>query len=253
VQILVTNDDGVFSPGVQVLAQLAASHGDVLIVVPEAEQSSMGGAITASRPLSYRRTRIGAVDGFRVNGTPSDCVALGMHEWGGVDVVLSGINQGLNLGNGTWHSGALAAARQAALFGACGIAMSAPPAESIADYRPLAEAVTDVLKILCRTERRGTLFNVNFPSSPRGVRWTSQSVRHYEGRVVAARDPYGRPVYWFTAQPIEDVEPDTDRWAVREGFVSITPCRLDLSDEDALAEQQVLTNEWRDRSRADPT
>jgi 5'-nucleotidase len=236
-RILVTNDDGVFSPGVQALASFAAAHGEVLIVVPDAEQSSIGGAITASRPLTYRKTRLGSVDGFRVNGTPSDCVALGMHEWGNVDVVLSGLNQGLNLGNATWHSGTLAAARQGALFGACGIAMSTSPAESVEAYAPLAKSVDEVLHMLCTTECRGHLYNVNFPSAPVGIRWTAQSVRHYDGRVIASKDPYDRSIYWFIARPIEEVEPGTDRWAVREGLVSITPLRLDLTDVSALAER----------------
>ena len=96
------------------LAEVASRFGDVRLVAPDVEQSSMSHAITASRPLSYRRTPLKAFDAYRVNGTPADCVALGAYNWEKVDVVLSGINLGPNLGNSIWHSGTLAAAKQAA-------------------------------------------------------------------------------------------------------------------------------------------
>src|SRR4051812_43239793 len=129
-RILVSNDDGIYSPGLAALARCAAKFGEVRVVAPDVEQSSMGQAITSSRPLSYRRTPLPGLDAFRVNGTPSDCVALGMHNWGHVDLVLSGINLGTNLGNGIGHSGTLAAANQAALLGVRGIALSTPATEA---------------------------------------------------------------------------------------------------------------------------
>ena len=104
-RILVSNDDGVYSPGIAALAKAAKRFGEVRIVAPDVEQSSMGHAITASRPLRLKRVHLDSFDTFRVNGTPADCVALGMHRWGHVDVVLSGINLGLNLGNSCWRSG----------------------------------------------------------------------------------------------------------------------------------------------------
>jgi 5'-nucleotidase len=104
-RILISNDDGIYSPGIFALAEVAAELGDVRIVAPDVEQSSMGHAITASRPLTYKRTPRGDFEAFRVNGTPADCVALGAYHWKDVDVVLSGINLGVNLGNSTWHSG----------------------------------------------------------------------------------------------------------------------------------------------------
>src|SRR3989441_7091877 len=128
-RLLIANDDGIYSPGIAALAEVAAQFGDVRIVAPDVEQSSAGHAITASRPLSYRRTPIKDFEAYRVNGTPADCVALGTHNWEKVDVVLSGINLGSNLGNAMWHSGTLAAAKQAVLLGLRGIALSAPVAE----------------------------------------------------------------------------------------------------------------------------
>ncbi len=237
-RILIANDDGVFSPGLQALAALASEFGEVRVVAPDVEQSSMGQAITSSRPLSYRPTRIGAFDGFRVNGTPSDCVALGIHNWESVDAVLSGINQGYNLGNATWHSGTLAAAKQAALFGIKGIAMSSMPFEKLEEYDSLRPMALQVLQALLSKETTSLLFNVNLPVSPRGISWTRQSVRHYDGRVVPMSDPYGRPLYWFTAVPIESVEPGTDRFAISENRVSVTPLSIDITDGKCLAECQ---------------
>ncbi len=128
-RILISNDDGIYSPGILALAKVACRFGDVRIVAPDVEQSSMGHAITASRPLRYQRIRLGGFEAFRVNGTPADCVALGTHHWEHIDLVLSGINLGLNLGNSCWHSGTLVAAKQAALLGLRGIAISTSMSE----------------------------------------------------------------------------------------------------------------------------
>ena len=125
-RILVSNDDGIYSPGIMALAEVASEFGTVRVVAPDVEQSSMGHAITATRALSYRATHLGKLAAYRVNGTPADCVALGTYHWDQVDVVLSGLNHGLNLGNSIWHSGTLAAAKQAALLGVRGVALSAP-------------------------------------------------------------------------------------------------------------------------------
>ncbi len=233
-RILISNDDGVYSPGLLALAEAAREFGEVRIVAPDVEQSSMGHAITASRPLTYRRTPIGDFDAYRVNGTPADCVALGTSQWDEVSLVLSGINLGSNLGNSAWHSGTLAAAKQATLLGYRGIAFSAPVAhDEPADFKLLRPYVLEVLRILI-DEPALTLVNVNLPEVPRAIRWTRQSVRHYAGHVVPSADPMGRAIYWFTVRPIEAAEEGTDRWAVENGFVSMTPLRLDLTSEEEL-------------------
>ena len=232
-RILISNDDGIYSPGIRALAEVARDFGDVRIVAPDVEQSSMGHAITATRPLRYHRTDIGGFEAFRVNGTPADCVALGVNQWGGeVDVVLSGINLGPNLGNAIWHSGTLAAAKQAALLGLQGIAFSTPVGEDDPDFERLRPYVHDVLDLLLNEDF--DLVNVNLPEDPRGLRWTRQSVRHYDGHIVPQKDPMGRQHYWFSVRPIEETEEGTDRWAVQNGYVSMMPLRLDLTDMDAL-------------------
>ena len=232
-RILVTNDDGIFSPALRVLATCAKEFGEVRIVAPDVEQSSRGHAITASRPLSIKKTPVDGFTAYRVDGTPADCVALGTHQWGEVDLVLSGINLGLNLGNSAWHSGTLAAAKQGTLLGMRGVAVSAPaPDEGDLDH--LIPHVTAMLEAVIPHERL-TLVNVNLPSEPRGFRWTKQSVRHYDGEIRVGTDPMGREHYWFTVSPIEEVEEGTDRWAVQRGFVSLTPLDLDITDHDELA------------------
>jgi 5'-nucleotidase len=240
-RILITNDDGIYSPGILALAEAAAKFGDVRIVAPDVERSSAGHSITASYPLSYKRTPIAGFEAYRVNGTPADCVALGTHNWDKVDVVLSGINLGSNLGNAMWHSGTVAAAKQATLLGLRGIALSVParadePARvDEPDFEVLKPAIGQVLEILIH-DRELRLVNVNFPDvEPRGLRWTRQSVRHYDGRIVAGEDPMGRKHYWFSIIPMEEAERGTDRWAVEERYVSMTPLRLDLTNEKELA------------------
>jgi 5'-nucleotidase len=216
------------------LAEVAAKLGDVRVVAPDVEQSSTGHAITASRPLSYKRTRIGNFEAYRVNGTPADCVALGAYHWDKVDVVLSGINLGSNLGNSMWHSGTLAAAKQGVLLGLRGIALSLEITRDEPNFDILKPHVERVLRLLLE-DNQLTLVNVNFPDEPpNGLRWTRQSVRHYDGKVVPGEDPLGRKHFWFSIITIEQTEEGTDRWAVGQGYVSMTPLRLDLTNEKEL-------------------
>ncbi len=237
-RILISNDDGIYSPGLLALAEVASRFGDVCVVAPDVEQSSMSHAITSSRPLSYRRASLKEFEAYRVNGTPADCVALGAYNWEKVDVVLSGINLGPNLGSAIWHSGTLAAAKQAALLGLRGIAFSTPVNEDLPDFARLAPYVARVLEILL-AEPSFKLVNVNIPAQPQGLRWTRQSCRQYDGRVVPGTDPMGRTHFWFTVKPIQETEEGTDRRAIEEGYVSITPLRLDLTNEKQLEEAQA--------------
>jgi 5'-nucleotidase len=235
-KILIVNDDGIYSPGILALAEVAKAFGDVTIVAPDVERSSMGHAVTHSRPLSYHKTAIQGFDAFRTNGTPADCVAIGFSVLGKADVVLSGINLGPNIGNGMWHSGTLAGAKQAALMESRGIALSAPVPREEPNFELVKPFVADVLATLL-PDPTLTLVNVNFPEKPRGTLWTRQSVRHYDGKVVPAKDPMGRTHYWFTVVALEETEEGTDRWAFDRGYVSMTPLRLDLTNHEVLQAQ----------------
>lgn len=250
-RILVTNDDGIYSPGITALAQVAAEYGETRIVAPDVERSSAGHSITAASPLTYKRTPNRGVEAFRVNGTPADCVALGTSQWEKTDVVLSGINLGSNLGNSIWHSGTLAAAKQAALLGLRGIALSIPALHDEPDFeavKPLVRQVLDLL--LAHNDFR--LINVNFPGAdPRGILWTRQAVKFYDGKMVSATDPMGREHFWFTVRPLTETEEGTDLWAVGKGYISITPLRLDLTNEQELAGVQSAQSLQEARAQPD--
>src|SRR5436305_4730940 len=234
-KILISNDDGIYSPGIIALANVASSFGDVLIVAPDVEQSSMSHAITSTRPIRFKRVAIEHFEAYRVNGTPADCVALGTHNWGRVDLVLSGINLGPNLGNAVWHSGTLAAAKQAALLRMRGIAFSTPISEiKEPNFARLEPYVRKVLELLIK-DKTMCLVNVNLPQKPKGIRWTRLAVGQYDGKVVPDKDPMGRQIFWFTVKPLDDEIEGTDRWAVANDWVSITPLRLDLTAEKDLA------------------
>jgi 5'-nucleotidase len=213
-RILITNDDGIYSPGIAALAHIARQFGEVRIVAPDVEQSSMGHAITHSRPLSYKSSlkKFEGIEAYRVNGTPADCVALG---------------------NSVWHSGTLAAARQATLLGIPGIALSTPVGKSEPDFEKLRPYVEAVLNQLFINKLQG-LYNINFPENPKGIAWTSQSVRMYDGTIVPGIDPLGRKHYWITVKALEPADQGTDRWAMENDLVSITPLSLNLTDFSEL-------------------
>ena len=235
-RILVTNDDGIYSPGLSTLAKVSSKYGEVIVMAPDVEQSSMGQAITSAKPITYKSSPIHfeGIEAYRVSGTPADCVALGTHLFEDIDLVLSGINIGSNLGNPAWHSGTLSAARQAVLFGIRGIAFSVSVGEEETDFDMLEPYVEAALREVIYEKDR-ELLNINFPRLPIGeIVWTSQSVRQYDGKVVANKDPMGRQHYWFTVIPIEPEDEGSDRWAIKHGKTSITPMILDLTDKAYL-------------------
>ncbi len=252
-KILVTNDDGIYSPGIAALSKVASRFGEVMVVAPDVEQSSMGQAITATRPLYCKKSPIsfGDIDAFRVNGTPSDCVALGTHLNAKTNMVLSGINFGVNLGNSMWHSGTLAAAKQAVLLGINGIALSTPAGKTEPDFVTLEPYIEKTLRLLLNMDGLH-LFNVNFPPKPIGIKWTRQSVRFYDGKIVPGIDPMNRKHYWYTVIPLEPADEGTDRHAVENGFVSITPLRLDLTDEEELKKLMEEKIDWETSDSSKP-
>jgi len=235
-KILVTNDDGIYSPGLSSLAKVASQYGEVIVMAPDIEQSSMGQAITSGKPITYKKSPIHfeGIEAYRVAGTPADCVALGLHLFEGIDLVLSGINIGANLGNSAWHSGTLSAARQAVLFGVRGIALSISIGKDEPDFKMLEPFTKNALDEVVH-ENELKLLNINFPQYPDGeILWTSQSVRQYDGKILENKDPMGREHFWFTVTPLEPEEKESDRWAVKQGKTSITPMVLNLTDQKFL-------------------
>jgi 5'-nucleotidase len=233
-RILIANDDGIFSPGLIALAEVAEKFGDVLVMAPDVEQSAMGHAITVQRPLRYFKTRLNQFEAYRVNGTPADCVAIGMYHWGKPDLVLSGVNLGSNLGNDIWSSGTVAAAKQATLLGVPAMAFSMPVNGVEPNFEGTKPYIAQVIQMFMEEKEWPMLVNVNLPADPQGILWTHQSVRHYNGKVVEGEDPMGRKHYWFAAIPLTEPDEGSDRWAVDHNLVSLTPLRLNLTDENWL-------------------
>lgn len=233
-RILVSNDDGIFSPGLLALAEAASQFGEVVIFAPDFEQSAMGHAITIRRPLQYQRVRmVENFEAYRVNGTPADCVAMGLYHLGGADLVLSGINVGSNLGSDIWHSGTVAAAKQGVLLGVQGIAFSQVINGEELSYEKQKPYIARIIQMLTKSDQP-KLVNVNFPKEPTGMCWTHQSVRAYNGKMVESQDPMGRRHYWFSAIPLTEPDENSDRWAIDNNLVSLTPLRLSLTDDGLL-------------------
>jgi 5'-nucleotidase len=238
-KILVSNDDGIFSPGLVALAEVAAQFGDVMIFAPDFEQSAVGHAITIQRPLQYHKVKmLKGFEAYRVNGTPADCVAMGLYHWGGADLVLSGINLGSNLGGDIWHSGTVAAAKQGVLLGVQAVAFSQVINGEEPSYEEQKPYIARVIRLLTSGDHP-QLVNVNLPKHPTGIRWTHQSVRAYSGKVVQSQDPMGRVHYWFSAIPLTSPDENSDRWAIDQGYVSLTPIRLSLTDDEYLKKIQT--------------
>jgi 5'-nucleotidase len=142
---------------------------------------------------------------------------------------------GTNLGNAIWHSGKMAAARQRAMLGVRGIALSMATTGDETKFEAVGEHVEKVLEILLRRDDL-RLVNVNLPPEPRGIRWVRQAVEKYDGEVVPANDPYGRPIYWLTVTQIEEHSDGTDLWAFQRGYITITPLTIDITAGSALSD-----------------
>lgn len=241
-KVLVSNDDGIFSPGIRALA-LAMSEiaSEVVMVAPDVEQSASGHAITIRRPLRYKYTRLGDlpdnVSAFRVDGTPADCVVLGVHIAGEPDVVVSGINLGSNLGYDVTHSGTVAAAMEGTTLGIPSIAFSLQTGEGDLEFGFAAAFAKELVpQVVKRGLPARTLLNVNFPQGhPKGVRIARQTTHAWQDNVVSRKDPDGRPYYWIAGTPVSEHEPDTDYSTIIAGYAAITPLHLDMTHTSYFA------------------
>jgi 5'-nucleotidase len=233
--LLVTNDDGIHAAGLKALAEALDDLGDVHVIAPDREQSTVGHALTLHRPL--RADRLGDRR-YSVNGTPSDCVNLGVLGLlpAAPAVVVSGINHGSNLGDDVTYSGTVSAAMEGTLLGVPSIAVSLqdPDAGWEAAAR-IARLVT--MRVLVEGLPPNTLLNVNIPgTTPKGIRLTQLGHRVYKDKVVEQTDPRGRVFYWIGAGPPQwDQNDATDMAAIHDGYASITPLHLDLTHFGALA------------------
>ena len=237
--ILVSNDDGIMAPGLLALASAMREFGQVTVIGPEENQSANGHRKTMTRPL--RITAMHLADGtlaYSTDGAPADCVAVAMLGFikEPVDLVVSGINRGSNLGQDLTYSGTVSAAFEGAIHHKPAASFSLNNRTPEADYSAAAEIARRVVRaLITRTLPPLTLLNVNVPDLPldqiAGMRVTHQGTSVYRDVLVPRTDPYGRPYYWIGGEaPTGDIEAEgTDMWAVSRGYVSITPIHLDLT------------------------
>lgn len=244
--LLVSNDDGVHARGLAVLADVCRTVGRVTVVAPDREQSGASHSLTLQRPLRPLRRHDGA---YQVDGTPTDCVllALGALLEAKPDFVFSGINHGPNMGEDVLYSGTVAAAMEGLSAGIPGVAVSfaGSEIELLESHRPWLERL---VRDIVRVERfpEDTLLNVNLPPIPgdriQGIRVTTLGNRVFEGSILRTADPWGRDVYWIGGGHISwSGRDDSDFRAVRDGFISVTPLHVDLTNYSLLE----AVDEWR--------
>ncbi len=242
-RILLSNDDGYFAPGLQVLAEALATSGEVVVVAPEQNRSGASNSLTLDRPLFLKK----AANGFYfVNGTPTDCVHLavtGMLDYM-PDIIVSGINHGANMGDDTIYSGTVAAATEGFLLGIPSIAISLTSFEG-KNYETAGRVALQLVERFIRNPiREPVLLNVNVPDLPyddlRGTEVTRLGRRHKAEPVVRMQSPRNETVYWVgAAGAAADAGPGTDFNAVERGCVSITPLQVDLTH---TAQFPAITN-----------
>lgn len=244
-RILATNDDGIRAEGLVQLVRVARRFGEVKVAAPDHEMSACGHGMTLRTPLRVRECEVEGCAAFEVNGLPVDCVNVGLSvAWpDGCDLVLSGINNGPNLGFDVTYSGTVAGAMEGAINGIRSIAISM--ASFVLDapfhYETGARWLEENLpKLLALPYKPLTFLNVNVPAIAypelNGDRFVGMGKRVYQERVERREDPWGRPYYWQGGAVVMDREqPGTDVQAVSQGFVAITPVTLDWTDHEYLA------------------
>ncbi len=241
--ILLSNDDGIDAPGLHALAAALKGRAELFIVAPEREQSAVGHAITIHNPLKvseryYNDTRFG----YAVSGTPADCVKLALSSllpWK-PDLLVSGVNQGANLGTDIIYSGTVSAATEGTLLGVPSVAISVDSYKRTAHFATAAQVALELIDFLPEFDMPpGTLLNVNVPDSEkkdiRGWRLTFQGRTRYVEKYVERIDPRGNMYYWIDGDLVEqEEEAHADYRAVKNGYVSITPIHFDVTNYEYL-------------------
>lgn len=246
--ILVSNDDGIHSEGIIALEETLKNVGEVYTVAPEREQTSMSHALTLHRPLRVREV---APKRMAVDGTPTDCVKLALTGLLPVrpNLVVSGINKGPNLGDDIIYSGTVSAALEGALLGVPAVAVSLVTFENF-QFEAAAEFTA---QFIAHLQKQGIpsdmLLNVNVPSVPKpeikGWRFTRQGKRHYSENIVERVDPRGKKYYWIGGDDLGFARDEgTDCVAVHEGYISVTPLQVDLTNHKLLQENRLPSFNW---------
>ena len=236
-RILITNDDGIHSRGLEMLEKTLSEIGDVFVVAPASEMSGASHSLTLARPLRIRQ-----IDDrhWTVDGTPTDCVTLALHRILNEDqlphVCVSGINHGGNLGDDATYSGTVAGALEATILGVPGIAISLVARENFEFTEAARFALLAVRKILSEGLPEGTLLNVNVPLGEiKGIKVTRQGIKNARPVITEHIDPRGKPYFWIGEQYFRsNAEDGTDYRAIEDGYISVTPLKSDMTDHGAL-------------------
>jgi len=244
-RLLLTNDDGIYAEGLRALHRELSREAECLIVAPEAEQSAVGHAITLSRPLMVRRARRnGVYFGYAVAGTPADCVKLGIKELSTepVDLVVSGINRGANVGINVIYSGTVSAATEGTILGVPSIALSLDSHRDDADFSFAARFARRLVSFIGQAkEIRNLTLNVNIPalaeSEIKGIVVTKQGSARLVEAFEKRNDPREHIYYWLAGETLlsEDEEMSSDAIALKKGMISITPIQYDLTRHSLIA------------------
>lgn len=233
-KILVSNDDGVNAPGIHALATELSHHAKVVVMAPDRNRSGASSSLTLHQPIRARQLENGY---YSIEGTPTDCVHLGLTGFitPNADMVVSGINEGANLGDDTLYSGTVAAAMEGRYLGLPAIAVSLVGRE-VKHYDTAAKITAGmVLRLQRHRLPSQTILNINVPDIPieeiKGIQVTRLGTRHNAEPVVEETDPRGRPIYWIGPPGGEaDAGPGTDFYAINQGYVSVTPLHLDMTN-----------------------
>jgi 5'-nucleotidase len=241
-RILVTNDDGHFSPGIHALADALREIGDVVIVAPQTEASAVGHALTLRRPLRVEQVRDGV---YAVDGTPTDCVNIAIDQilTHKPDLIVSGINKGFNIGDDVTYSGTVAGALEGALLGFPAIAVSQQFTRDEWDFTVAAQCAKRVAEAVLKLPLPArTFLNINVPRGEiKGMRATVQARRNHITKVARREDPRGRAYFWIEEAVDEwDLDEHSDHHAVKDGYISVTPLQPDLTDHAVLARVNAL-------------
>lgn len=248
--ILVTNDDGATAPGIRALVDVALQLGDVLIVAPDSPQSGMGHAITIHDPIRLHPSRaFNDLEAYECSGTPVDCVKLAVNvllKGREPDLCVSGINHGSNASINIIYSGTLSAAMEASLEGIPSIGFSLLDYSYNANFEPAKPYVRQIMEyVLNKGMDQGSLLNVNIPNLPegdiKGIKVCRQADARWVEEFVEAIDPRGQKYYWLTGRfENDDILPDTDLWALENGYLSVVPSMHDLTNYKALDKMRSM-------------
>ena len=247
--ILVSNDDGIHSEGILALEETLKSVGEVYTVAPDRERNAVSHALTLHRPLRIDEI---APRRFAVNGTPTDCVNLAVKGFLPVrpDMVVSGINKGPNLGDDITYSGTVAAAIEGTLLGIPSLAVSVVGLRTDYRFGPAAEfAASLAAHVAANGLPANTLLNVNVPNLDRselkGYRFTHQGKRRYGEKIEVCPNPRGKHYYWISGDDLGfDPQEGSDCVAVNEGYISVTPLHVDLTNYQALQSMRGTQLPW---------